>query len=51
MIRDTNLLINQSFIKDNSTIYNFKIGGVKSETKSARFNGKEKDKTENFLQI
>ena len=45
---DTNLLINQSFIEDNSTIYNFKIGGVKSETKSARFNGKEKDKTENF---
>lgn len=45
---DANLLINQSFIKDNSTIYNFKIGGFKSETKSARFNGKEKDKTENF---
>lgn len=45
---NSNLLINQTFIKDNSTIYNFKIGGVKSDTKSAKFNGKEKDKTENF---
>ena len=45
---NSNLLINQTFIKDNSTIYNFKIGGVKSDSKSAKFNGKEKDKTENF---
>ncbi len=45
---NSNLLINQTFIKDNSTIYNFKIGGVKSDSISAKFNGKEKDKTENF---
>jgi len=41
-------IVNKNFISKDSTLYNFKLGGVESKTKSSRFSGNEKDEMKNL---
>ncbi len=43
-----NFLINQNYITDESTAFNFKFGGIKSKTNTAKYGGEEDDKLENL---
>ena len=47
-IKNVNFLINKNYITQKSTAFNFKIGGVKSETISAKYGGKENDELNNL---
>ena len=43
-----NFLINKNHISEDLTAINFKFGGVKNNTNSAKFGGKENDKVQNL---
>ena len=43
-----NYLLNKNYITKNSTAFNFKFGGIKSKTNTARHGGTEDDKLENI---
>ena len=43
-----NFILNQNYIVNGSNFHNFKIGGVKNKTNSARYLGNEKDEMQNI---